>query len=80
MAGKPRVRDVREPEGEVLAAGPGARGDDGKLQPLDVKVGERVLFGKWSGTEIKIDGEDFVVAKESDIMGVVEEAASRKGS
>ena len=67
-------------EGEVIAAGPGVRGDDGKLQPLDVKVGDRVLFGKWSGTEIKIDGEDFVVAKESDIMGVVEEAASRKGA
>ena len=65
-------------EGEIVAAGPGARGDDRKLQPLDVKVGDRVLFGKWSGTEIKIDGEDFVVAKESDIMGVVEETASRK--
>jgi chaperonin GroES len=58
-------------EGEVLAAGPGTRGDDGKLHPLDVKVGDRVLFGKWSGTEIKIDGEDLVVMKESDIMGVV---------
>ena len=58
-------------EGEVIAAGPGARGDDGKLHPLDVKVGDRVLFGKWSGTEIKIDGEDLVVMKESDIMGVV---------
>ena len=65
-------------EGEVIAAGPGSRGDDGKLHPLDVKVGDRVLFGKWSGTEIKIDGEDFVVAKESDIMGVVEETASHK--
>ena len=65
-------------EGEIIAAGPGARGDDRKFQPLDVKVGDRVLFGKWSGTEIKIDGEDFVVAKESDIMGVVEETASRK--
>jgi chaperonin GroES len=65
-------------EGEIIAAGPGARGDDGKLQPLDVKVGDRVLFGKWSGTEIKIDGEDFVVAKESDIMGVVDEAAPSK--
>ena len=65
-------------EGEIIAAGPGARGDDGRLQPLDVKVGDRVLFGKWSGTEIKIDGEDLVVAKESDIMGVVEEAASSK--
>ena len=67
-------------EGEIIGAGPGARSDDGKVQPLDVKVGDRVLFGKWSGTEIKIDGEDFVVAKESDIMGVVEEAASRKGT
>jgi chaperonin GroES len=62
-------------EGEIIAAGP--RGDDGKVQPLDVKVGDRVLFGKWSGTEIKIDGEDFVVAKESDIMGVVEKTVSR---
>ena len=58
-------------EGEVIAAGPGARGEDGKLNPLDVKVGDRVLFGKWSGTEIKIDGEDLVVMKESDIMGIV---------
>ena len=62
-------------EGEVLAAGPGARGEDGKLHPLDVKVGDRVLFGKWSGTEINIDGEDLVVMKESDIMGVVEKTA-----
>ncbi len=62
-------------EGEVLAAGPGARGEDGKLHPLDVKIGDRVLFGKWSGTEIKIDGEDLVVMKESDIMGVVEKTA-----
>ncbi len=59
-------------EGEVLAAGPGARGEDGKLHPLDVKIGDRVLFGKWSGTEIKIDGEDLVIMKESDIMGVVD--------
>jgi chaperonin GroES len=58
-------------EGEVLAAGPGVRGEDGKLHALDVKIGDRVLFGKWSGTEIKIDGEDLVVMKESDIMGVV---------
>jgi chaperonin GroES len=58
-------------EGEVLAAGPGTRGDDGRLHPLDVKVGDRVLFGKRSGTEIEIDGEDLVVMKESDIMGAV---------
>ena len=58
-------------EGEVVAVGPGSRGEDGKLHPLDVKAGDRVLFGKWSGTEIKIDGEDFVVMKESDVMGIV---------
>ncbi|MGH7030357.1 MAG: co-chaperone GroES [Stellaceae bacterium] len=62
-------------EGEVLAAGPGARGEDGRLHPLDVKIGDRVLFGKWSGTEIKIDGEDLVIMKESDIMGVVDMTA-----
>ena len=62
-------------EGEIVAAGPGARGEDGKLHPLDVKVGDRVLFGKWSGTEIKLDGEDLVVMKESDIMGVLEGTA-----
>jgi chaperonin GroES len=61
-------------EGEVVAAGPGTRGEDGKLHPLDVKTGDRVLFGKWSGTEIKIDGEEYVVMKESDIMGIVEPA------
>ena len=61
-------------EGEILAAGPGARGEDGKLHPLDVKVGDRVLFGKWSGTEIKMNGEDLVVMKETDIMGVVDKA------
>ena len=59
-------------EGEVVAAGPGARGDDGKLQPMDVKAGDRVLFGKWSGTEVKIDNEDLLIMKESDILGVIE--------
>jgi chaperonin GroES len=67
-------------EGEVMAVGPGTRGDDGKLHPLDVKPGDRVLFGKWSGTEIKIDNEELVVMKESDIMGIVEEAAARKAA
>ena len=62
-------------EGEVIAAGPGARDESGKLQPLDVKAGDRVLFGKWSGTEVRIDGEDLLIMKESDIMGVVEGAA-----
>ena len=66
-------------EGEVVAVGPGARGEDGKLQPLDVKAGDRVLFGKWSGTEVKLDGEDLIIMKESDIMGIVEHgAAARK--
>ncbi len=67
-------------EGEVVAVGPGARGEDGKLHALDVKVGDRVLFGKWSGTEIKVDGEDLVVMKESDIMGVLEGAPARKAA
>ena len=58
-------------EGEVVAAGPGARGDDGKLQPMDVKAGDRVLFGKWSGTEVKLDGQELIIMKESDIMGVI---------
>jgi chaperonin GroES len=65
-------------EGEVVAAGPGARGDDGKLQPMDVKAGDRVLFGKWSGTEVKLDGEELIIMKESDIMGVLEEGAAAK--
>ena len=58
-------------EGEVVAVGPGARSEDGKIHPLDVKAGDRVLFGKWSGTEVKIDGEELLIMKESDIMGVV---------
>ena len=58
-------------EGEVMAVGPGARGDDGKIQPLDVKAGDRVLFGKWSGTEVKLDGEELITMKEADIMGII---------
>ena len=58
-------------EGEIVAAGTGARSEDGKITPLDVKVGDRVLFGKWSGTEVKVDGEDLLIMKESDILGVV---------
>ena len=58
-------------EGEVIAAGPGARNEEGKIQPLDVKAGDRVLFGKWSGTEVKLDGEELIIMKESDIMGVI---------
>ena len=59
-------------EGKVVACGPGARGDDNGVVPLDVKAGDRVLFGKWSGTEVKIDGKDLLIMKESDIMGVVQ--------
>ena len=62
-------------EGEVLAVGPGARDEAGKVVPLDVKPGDRVLFGKWSGTEVKIDGDDLLIMKESDIMGVLEGSA-----
>ena len=58
-------------EGQVVAVGPGARDEAGKLVPLDVKSGDRILFGKWSGTEVKIDGEDLLIMKESDIMGIV---------
>ena len=66
-------------EGEVVSTGPGARGEDGKIQPMDVKAGDLVLFGKWSGTEVKLDGEDLIIMKESDIMGIVEHgAAARK--
>ena len=57
--------------GEIVAAGPGARGEDGKIQPLDVKVGDKVVFGKWSGTEVKIDDQELLIMKESDIMGVL---------
>jgi chaperonin GroES len=63
-------------QGEVVAVGPGGRDEAGKLVPLDVKVGDRVLFGKWSGTEVKIDGEELVIMKESDIFGVIEGKAS----
>ena len=59
-------------QGKVIAVGPGARGEDGKLSPMDVKKGNRVLYGKWSGTEVKIDGKDLLIMKESDIMGVLE--------
>ncbi|MEA2758330.1 MAG: chaperonin GroES, partial [Methylobacteriaceae bacterium] len=65
-------------EGEVIAVGPGARDEAGKVVPLDLKAGDRVLFGKWSGSEIKLDGEDLLIMKESDIMGVIEGAAKLK--
>jgi chaperonin GroES len=65
-------------EGEVVAVGPGARSEDGKVRPLDVKVGDRVLFGKWSGTEIKLDGEELMIMKESDLMGIIEGKSGSK--
>ena len=65
-------------EGEVVAVGPGARSEDGEIRPLDVKVGDRVLFGKWSGTEIKLEGEELMIMKESDLMGIIEGAAPAK--
>ena len=65
-------------EGEVVAAGPGARNEQGAVQALDVKAGDRVLFGKWSGTEVKIDGEELLIMKESDIMGIVDAPVAQK--
>ena len=67
----PDTAKEKPQEGQIVAVGPGARGDDGKIVPLDVKVGDRVLFGKWSGTEVKLDGEDLMIMKESDLMGVL---------
>jgi chaperonin GroES len=67
----PDTAKEKPQEGEVVAVGPGARDEAGKLVPLDVKAGDRVLFGKWSGTEVKIDGQDLLIMKESDILGVV---------
>ncbi len=58
-------------EGEVVAAGSGAKSEDGKITPLDVKAGDRILFGKWSGTEVKVDGQDLLIMKESDILGII---------
>ena len=68
----PDTAKEKPQEGEVIAVGPGARDDNGKVQPLDVKKGDRILFGKWSGTEVKVDGDDLLIMKESDILGVVE--------
>jgi chaperonin GroES len=67
----PDTAKEKPQEGEVVAVGPGARDENGKVAPLDVKAGDRVLFGKWSGTEVRIDGQDLLIMKESDIMGIV---------
>jgi chaperonin GroES len=74
----PDTAKEKPQEGEIIAVGPGARDEAGKLVPLDVKSGDRILFGKWSGTEVKIDGEDLLIMKESDVMGVIEGKAAGK--
>jgi chaperonin GroES len=74
----PDTAKEKPQQGEVIAAGPGARDEKGQIQPLDVKPGDRILFGKWSGTEVKIDGEELLIMKESDILGVLEGAAASK--
>ena len=74
----PDAAKEKPSQGEVIAVGPGARDESGKLVPLDVQVGDRVLFGKWSGTEVKIDGQELLIMKESDIMGVLTDTASKK--
>jgi chaperonin GroES len=75
----PDTAKEKPTEGEIMAVGPGARNDKGEITPLDVEVGDRVLFGKWSGTEVKIDGEELLIIKESDIMGVLEQGATDAG-
>ena len=72
----PDTAQEKPMEGEVIAVGPGARDEAGKLVPLDVKAGNRILFGKWSGTEVKLDGEELLIMKETDIMGIIENTAA----
>src|SRR5438270_4797359 len=74
----PDTAKEKPQEGEIVAVGPGGRDEAGKLIPIDVKAGDRILFGKWSGTEVKIDGEEYLIMKESDIMGVLVETEARK--
>jgi len=74
----PDTAKEKPQEGEVVSVGPGARDDSGKVNALELKAGDRILFGKWSGTEVKIDGEDLLIMKESDILGIVEGKASAK--
>ncbi len=74
----PDTAKEKPQEGEVIAVGPGARNDADQIQALDVKAGDRILFGKWSGTEIKINGEDLLIMKESDVMGIIETQAEQK--
>jgi chaperonin GroES len=74
----PDAAKEKPQEGEVVATGPGGRNEQGQLIPIEVKTGDRVLFGKWAGTEVKLDGEDYLILKESDLLGVAEESASFK--
>jgi chaperonin GroES len=74
----PDTAKEKPSEGEVIAVGPGGRDESGKLIPIDLKTGDHVLFGKWSGTEVKIDGVEYLIMKESDIMGVIEQTVARK--
>ncbi len=74
----PDTAQEKPMEGEIIAVGAGHKNEDGKVTPLDVKAGDFVLFGKWSGTEVKIDGEDLLIMKESDILGVIEKSVSKK--
>ena len=74
----PDTAKEKPSQGEVIAVGPGGRDESGKLIPIDLKAGDRVLFGKWSGTEVKIDGQELLIMKETDIMGIIDERASKK--
>ncbi len=74
----PDTAQEKPSEGEVIAVGPGGRDESGKLIPIDIKKGDLILFGKWSGTEVKIDGEDLLIMKESDVLGVIEKSSSAK--
>jgi len=74
----PDTAKEKPSQGEVIAVGPGGRDEAGKLIPIDVREGDRVLFGKWSGTEVKIDGQELLIMKETDIMGIIDERASKK--
>src|SRR5712675_83030 len=74
----PDTAQEKPQEGRVIAVGPGGRDENGKLIPIELKVGDRILFGKWSGTEVKIDGVDYLIMKESDIMGVLDQSVARK--
>jgi chaperonin GroES len=75
----PETAQEKPQEGMVVAVGPGARGDDGKINALDLKSGDRVLFGKWSGNEVTIDGEDLIIMKESDVMAIIDSKSTKKG-